>query len=196
MEVESLLIETRKILKECSRLTKQIASDPTSRLLDILNSEIAKGELLEHQLFQLCAKEGVSLNQLQLLGHRITFSQWRRNNHLHHHDPITPTLGTSRESSTFPVISNGSLTNPNMGTSEKPPILPVTPTEIPTLTMVPEPPMLPVIRRESITLSDPNPSYTGGTTRHERPDALVAAETPPEVIQTKTTITSITYHTQ
>ena len=67
MEVESLLKETRKILKECSRLTKQIASDPTSHLLDILNSEIAKGELLEHKLFQLCAKEGVSLNQLQAI---------------------------------------------------------------------------------------------------------------------------------
>ena len=140
MEVESLLKETRKILKECSRLTKQIASDSASRLLDILNSEIAKGELLEHQLFQLCAKEGVSLNQLQLLGHKITFSQWRRNNYLHHHDPITPNLGTSRESSTLPVISNGSLTNSNMSTSEEPSTLPVTPKELPALTMVPEPP--------------------------------------------------------
>ena len=74
MEVESFLKKTRKILKECSRLTKQIASDPTSHLLDILNSKIAKGELLEHKLVQLCAKEGVSLNQLQLLGNKITFS--------------------------------------------------------------------------------------------------------------------------
>ena len=51
MEVESLLKETRKILKRCSRLTKQIASDPSSHLPDILNSEIVKGELLEHKLF-------------------------------------------------------------------------------------------------------------------------------------------------
>ena len=69
MEVKSLLKETRKILKKCSRLTQQIYSDSSPQLLDTLHSEIAKGELLEHRLFQLCAKENVSLNQLKLLGH-------------------------------------------------------------------------------------------------------------------------------
>ena len=53
MEVESLLKETRKILKKCSRLTKQIYSDSSPHLLDTLHSEIVKGELLEHRLFQL-----------------------------------------------------------------------------------------------------------------------------------------------
>ena len=94
MEVESLLKETRKILKKCSRLTKQISSGPSPHLLDTLNSEIVKGELLEHKLFQLCAKEGVSPNQLQLLGHKITFSQWRRTTHLPH-DPADPNLDIS-----------------------------------------------------------------------------------------------------
>ena len=62
MKVEALLGDTKKILKECSRLHKQLASDPTSHTSDLLNSEILKGELLEHQLFRLCAKESVSLN--------------------------------------------------------------------------------------------------------------------------------------
>ena len=150
--MEALLGDTKKILKECSRLIKQVASDPTSHTSDLLNSEILKGELLEHQLFQLCAKEGVSLNQLQLLGHKITFSQWRRNNYLHHHDPITPNLGTSRESSTLPVIPNESLTNSSMGTSEESSTLPVSPKEFPAPTMVLESPTLPVIPRESLTL--------------------------------------------
>ena len=72
MKVEALLRDTKKILKKCSRLHKQLASNPTSHTSYLLNREILKGELLEHQLFQLCVKEGVSLNQLQLLGHKIT----------------------------------------------------------------------------------------------------------------------------
>ena len=86
MEVESLLKETRKILKKCSRITQQIYSDSSPQLLITLHSEIAKGESLEHRLFQLSAKENVSLNQLRLLGHKVTFSQWRRANPLLH-DP-------------------------------------------------------------------------------------------------------------
>ena len=59
MEVESLLKETRKILKKCSRITQQIYSDSSPQLLITLHSEIAKGELLEHRLFQLSAKENI-----------------------------------------------------------------------------------------------------------------------------------------
>ena len=126
MEVEFLLKETRKILKKCSRLTKQISSDPSPHLLDTLNSEIVKGELLEHRLFQLCAKEGVSPNQLQLLGHKITFSQWRRTTHLLH-DPADPNLDTSSH-----------LSNHSMDTNDRQSVLPVTSIETPALTTVPE----------------------------------------------------------
>ena len=72
--MEALLKDTRKILKKCSKLLRQLESNPTSHTSSLLSKEILKGELLEHQLFQLCVKEGVSLNQLQLLGHKTTFS--------------------------------------------------------------------------------------------------------------------------
>ena len=75
MEAKSLLKETRKIFKKCSRLTEQIRSDPSPQLLIILHSELSKGEFLEFRLFQLCAKENLSLNQLKLLGHKVTFAQ-------------------------------------------------------------------------------------------------------------------------
>ena len=98
------LVVAKKILKECSRLIKQVASDPTSHTSDLLN-----------------------------------------------HDPITPNLGTSRESSTLAVISNGSLTNSsNMSTNEEPSTLQMTPEELPALTMVPEPHTLPVITSEVV----------------------------------------------
>ena len=91
------LVVAKKILKECSRLIKQVASDPTSHTSDLLN-----------------------------------------------HDPITPNLGTSRESSTLAVISNGSLTNSsNMSTNEEPSTLQI-------FTMVPEPHTLPVITSEVV----------------------------------------------
>ena len=143
MEVESLLKETRKILKKCSRLMKQIYSDSSPHLLDTLHSEIVKGELLEHRLFQLCAKEGVSLNQLKLLGHKITFSQWRRTNPLPH-DPAdlnTDTNNPINDSlSALPVISIETpalISIPELSPSSMIP-LPVTSTEIPVLIMVHE----------------------------------------------------------
>ena len=51
-------------------------------------------ELMEHRLFQLCGTEGMSLNQLQLLGNKMTFSQWRHTTHLPH-DPADPKLDIS-----------------------------------------------------------------------------------------------------
>ena len=62
--------------------------------LQFNKSEIVKSELLEHRLFQLCGTEGMSLNQLQLLGNKMTFSQWRRTTHLPH-DPADPKLDIS-----------------------------------------------------------------------------------------------------
>ena len=103
MKVEALLRDTRKILKKCSKLLRQLESNPTSHTSSLLTKEILKGELLEHQLFQLCVKEGVSLNQLQLLGHKTTFSQWRRNNNLHEYGRINSHMDTSKESPTLTV---------------------------------------------------------------------------------------------
>ena len=133
MKVEALLKDTRKILKKCSKLL-------TSHTSSLLSKEILKGELLEHQLFQLCVKEGVSLNQLQLLGHKTTFSQWRRNNNLQEHGRINSHMGTSKESPTL-TVPPPPHTPPD--TSEESPTLQV---------------LLPTyIQTEPIDMSDPFP---------------------------------------
>ena len=105
MEADSLLKEIRKIFKKCSRLTEQIRSNSSPQLITTLHSEISKGEILEHKLFELGAKENLSLNQLGLLGHKVTFAQWRRDNPLPHDltgllnidvdDPISDTTPVS-----------------------------------------------------------------------------------------------------
>ena len=84
MEANSLLQEIRKIFKKCSRLTEQLRSHPSPQLLTTLHSALSRGEILEHRLFQLAGKENLSLNQLKLLGHKVTFAQWRRANPLPH----------------------------------------------------------------------------------------------------------------
>ena len=103
MRVEVLLKDTRKILKKCSKLLRQLEHNPTSHTLDTLSKEIVTGELLEHELFQLCEKEGVSPNQLRLLGHKTTFSQWRCNNNMQKHDRGHSYTDTSKESPTLTV---------------------------------------------------------------------------------------------
>ena len=64
MRVEVLLKNTRKSLKKCSKLLRQLEHNPTSHTLDTLSKEIVTGELLEHKLFQLCEKEGVGYPQI------------------------------------------------------------------------------------------------------------------------------------
>ena len=80
MRVKVLLTNTRKSLKKCSKLLKQLENKPNSKLSGALTRELILGESLQHELFQLCEKEGVSPNQLRNLGHQTTFSQWRCNN--------------------------------------------------------------------------------------------------------------------
>ena len=65
----------------------------------------------------------MSLNQLQLLGHKIAFSQWRRTTHLPH-DPADPNLDIS-----------GHLSN---HTNDRQSALPVTCIETPALNTVPK----------------------------------------------------------
>ena len=65
----------------------------------------------------------MSLNQLQLLGHKIAFSQWRRTTHLPH-DPADPNLDIS-----------GHLSN---HTNDRQSALPVTCIETPALNTVPQ----------------------------------------------------------
>ena len=99
-----------------------------------------KGELLEHELFQLCVKEGVSLNQLQLLGHKTTFSQWRCNNNFQEHGRVHSHTDTSEESPTL-MVPPPPYTP--LDTSEESPTLQVLlPTYLPT---------------EPIDMSDPFP---------------------------------------
>ena len=56
--MEVLLKNTRKSLKKCSKLLKQLEHNPTSQTSDTLSRELETGELLEHKLFQLCEEEG------------------------------------------------------------------------------------------------------------------------------------------
>ena len=79
MKVKSLLTNTRKSLKNCSKLLKQLKDNKSpkvaDRLYDSLKRELVFGESFEHELFQLCELEKVSPNQLKLLGHKTTFSE-------------------------------------------------------------------------------------------------------------------------
>ena len=103
MKVKALLTNTRKSLKKCSKLLTQLQHNPTFQVSNALTRELKLGESLEHELFQLCEKEGVSPNQLRLLGHQTTFSQWRRNNNMQRHEPSHSHTDTSQESPTLTV---------------------------------------------------------------------------------------------
>lgn len=119
MRVKSLLTNTRKSLKKCSKLLKQFKDNTSPQvaatLYNSLKRELVFGESLEHELFQLCETEKVSPNQLKLLGQKTTFSEWRRNNDMRRYEqPMTSYTNPSQESPTLQVlVPQSPTTTPN-----------------------------------------------------------------------------------
>ena len=107
-----LLNATRMSLKQCSKLFQRLAAAKSSSDRKTVNSlagqlqkAIEKGESFENELFKLCEMENVSPHQLQLLGHKITFADWRSTHDLQEYGlPLTfPFRLTTND---FPKASN------------------------------------------------------------------------------------------